>query len=68
MRLLESALRDGSRDVAIRNTLAVLYSSRNRFPDAARLLEEALQLNPDEPLTWLNAGSCLAGDGTKESG
>ena len=27
-----------------------------RRSDAARLLEEALQLNPDEPLTWLNAG------------
>jgi tetratricopeptide (TPR) repeat protein len=56
MSLLESALRDGSRDVAIRNTLAVLYSTRDRFPDARRLLEEALKLNPDEPLSWLNAG------------
>jgi tetratricopeptide (TPR) repeat protein len=56
MTLLESAMREGSRDVGIRNTLAVLYGSRNRFPDALRLLEEALKLNPDEPLTWLNLG------------
>jgi tetratricopeptide (TPR) repeat protein len=56
MQLLQSALRDGSRDVSVRNTLAVLYGSRNRFPDAVRLLEDALQLKADEPLTWLNAG------------
>ena len=65
MRLLESALREGSRDVAIRNTLAVLYGARNRFPDALRLLEDALQLNPDEPLTWLNAGVAWQATGQK---
>ena len=65
MSLLESALRDGSRDVAIRNTLAVLYGARNRFPDALRLLEEALKLNPDEPLTWLNAGVAWQAVGQK---
>ncbi|HSU69129.1 MAG TPA: tetratricopeptide repeat protein, partial [Tepidisphaeraceae bacterium] len=65
MSLLESALREGSLDVAIRNTLAVLYGSRNHFPDALRLLEEALKLNPDEPLTWLNAGVAWQAIGQK---
>jgi tetratricopeptide (TPR) repeat protein len=65
MTLLESALRDGSRDVAIRNTLAVLYGARGRFSDALRLLEEALKLNPDEPLTWLNAGVAWQAVGQK---
>jgi tetratricopeptide (TPR) repeat protein len=63
--LLESALREGSRDVAVRNTLAVLYGGENRFPDAIRLLEEALRINPDEPLTWLNAGVAWQATGQK---
>jgi Tfp pilus assembly protein PilF len=65
MQLLESALRAGSRDVSVRNTLAVLYGGRNRFPDALRLLEDALQLKPDEPLTWLNAGVAWQATGQK---
>jgi Flp pilus assembly protein TadD len=65
MGLLESALREGSGDIAIRNTLAVLYASRNRFSDASRLLDEALKLNPDEPLTWLNAGVAWQAAGQK---
>ncbi|HXA49952.1 MAG TPA: tetratricopeptide repeat protein [Candidatus Acidoferrum sp.] len=65
MQLLESALREGSRDVSLRNTLAVLYGGRNRFPDALRLLEEALQLKPEEPLTWLNAGVAWQATGQK---
>jgi Flp pilus assembly protein TadD len=59
-------MREGSRDVGIRNTLAVLYGSRNRFPDALRLLEEALKLNPDEPLTWLNLGVASQALGQKD--
>src|SRR5215472_12525247 len=65
MQLLESALREGSRDVSVRSTLAVVYGGRNRFPDALRLLEEALQLKPDEPLTWLNAGVAWQATGQK---
>jgi tetratricopeptide (TPR) repeat protein len=65
MQLLELALREGLRDVSIRNTLAVLYGSQNRFPDALRLLEPALQLKPDEPLTWLNAGVAWQATGQK---
>ena len=43
-------------DVAARNALAVAYGSQNRFESADRLLEKTIQLNPDEPLTWLNLG------------
>jgi hypothetical protein len=43
-------------DVAARNALAVAYGSQYRFASADRLLEKTIQLNPDEPLTWLNLG------------
>jgi len=49
----------------VRNTLAVVYGGRNRFPGALRLLEEALQLKPDEPLTWLNVGVAWQATGQK---
>ena len=59
--LLESGTRT-SADVAL-NALAVLYGKQNRFPEAsATAVSEALQVNPDEPLSWLNLGVCLAGE------
>jgi len=64
--LLETALGRGSRDVPMRNTLAVLYGSENRFSEAERLLEEALHINSDEPLTWLNVGVVRQALGQKE--
>jgi Flp pilus assembly protein TadD len=41
------------------NSLAVVYSRKQRFDDALRLLSDAVRINPDEPLSWLNLGVSL---------
>jgi Flp pilus assembly protein TadD len=64
--LLEGALVSLPREVPLRNTLAVLYGAQGRFADAARLLDETVKLNPDEPLTWLNLGVATQALGQKK--
>ncbi|MEO8130537.1 MAG: tetratricopeptide repeat protein, partial [Bryobacteraceae bacterium] len=47
------------------NSLAVLYSSKQRFDDALPLLTRAVQAEPEDPLSWLNLGVCLEAKGDR---
>jgi tetratricopeptide (TPR) repeat protein len=63
--LLESAILDAPRVSAFRNTLAVLYGRKERFAEAIKILEEARQIDADDPVTWLNLGVCRQALGQK---
>src|SRR6185369_7264485 len=63
--LLEPALSRLPGDTSLLNGLAVLYARMERYDDALRLLSRATQVNPDEPLTWLNLGVSLEAKGDR---
>jgi predicted CXXCH cytochrome family protein len=64
--IIERALPTFPRDTSLLNTLAVLYGRKQRFEDALRLLSNALHINPDEPLSWLNLGVCRQAKGDQK--
>jgi Flp pilus assembly protein TadD len=64
--LLEPALSRLPGDTSLLNSLAVLYARMERYDDALRLLSRATQVNPDEPLTWLNLGVSLEAKGDRK--
>ena len=64
--LLEPALERMPADTALLNSLAVVFARTQRFGDALNLLSKAVQLNPDEPLTWLNLGVSLEAKGDRK--
>lgn len=43
------------------NSLAILYVAKGRFEDGLRVLNQAIQLRPDDAATWVNLGVCLEG-------
>ena len=57
--LLEPAIDRIPGQPSLLNSLAVVYSRKQRFDDALRLLSDAVRINPDEPLSWLNLGVSL---------
>jgi len=57
--LLEPAIERIPQQPSLLNSLAVVYSRKQRFDDALRLLSDAVRVNPDEPLSWLNLGVSL---------
>ena len=63
--VLEPALARMADDTSLLNGLAVLYSRKERFDDAMRLLSKAVRVNPDEPLSWLNLGVSLEAKGDR---
>ena len=61
--ILEPAVEKMIEDTSLLNGLAVLYSRKQRFDDALRLLSNAVRLKPDEPLSWVNLGVSLEAKG-----
>jgi tetratricopeptide (TPR) repeat protein len=59
IKLVEPAVSRIPNHAALLNSLAVLYAHKQRFDDALGLLSRAVQLQPDDPLSWLNLGVCL---------
>jgi Flp pilus assembly protein TadD len=64
--ILEPAAERMAGDTSILNSLAVLYSRKGRFDDALRLLSKAVNVNPDERLSWLNLGVSLEAKGDRK--
>jgi tetratricopeptide (TPR) repeat protein len=63
---LETALGRMPREVDLLTSLAVAHAHEGRFAEALRLLERALEIDRDVPLTWFNLGVCLQQKGDKE--
>jgi predicted CXXCH cytochrome family protein len=61
--LLRPALLRMPKNAAILNSLAIVYSSNGRFDEALPLLTKAVELSPDDPLSWLNLGVCREAKG-----
>jgi Flp pilus assembly protein TadD len=59
VKLVEQALKQLPANTSLLNSLSVLYARQERFDDALGLLSKALQIDPDDPLSWLNLGVCL---------
>ena len=64
--LLEPALVRMTEHTGLLNSLAVLYASKQRFDDALPLLSRAVQIEPENPLSWLNLGVCLEAKGDRD--
>lgn len=64
--LLEACTRTTPDNVALLNALAVLYARQSRFEDASNLLLRALQINADDPTSWLNFGVFLQAKGDRK--
>ena len=60
---LEPAVARMPEQSGLLNTLAVLYVSKQRFDDGLRLVARAVQIGPEDPLSWLNFGVCLEAKG-----
>jgi Flp pilus assembly protein TadD, contains TPR repeats len=61
--LLEKALHGTPKNTAVLNSLAVAYSSKGRFDNALPLLTSAVEMSPDDPISWLNLGVCREAKG-----
>lgn len=59
IRILEPALERMPEDLSLLNSLAVAYAGKNRFDESLGLLGRAVQVNAQDPLSWLNLGVCL---------
>jgi Flp pilus assembly protein TadD len=59
-------LEKGPDDVSILNARSVLYARQNRFREATDLVTKALQMNADDPISWVNFGVCLQANGDKK--
>jgi hypothetical protein len=58
-----SALARFPNDVPLLNTIAVVYAGQSRFDEALALMERAVRLAPDDPVSWLNLGVCMEAKG-----
>ncbi len=58
-----SALARFPNDVPLLNTVAIAYAGQSRFDDALTLMERAVRLAPDDPVSWLNLGVCREAKG-----
>ena len=56
--MLEPALSEDPENTNLLNSLAVAYAFVERFSDALKLMEKAVAIDPDDPLSWLNLGVC----------
>jgi predicted CXXCH cytochrome family protein len=59
-------LESGPDDVSVLNARSVLYARQNRFREATDAVSKALQINADDPVSWLNFGVCLQASGDKK--
>jgi Flp pilus assembly protein TadD len=64
--LLEPALQREPDNTALLNCLAVAYAFVERFNDALKLMQKAVSLDRDDPLSWLNLGVCLQQQGDSQ--
>jgi tetratricopeptide (TPR) repeat protein len=64
--LVEPALTRIPNHSALLNSLAVLYAQKQRFGEALGLLAKAVQVQPDDALSWLNLGVCLEAKGDRK--
>ena len=58
-----SALTRFPNDVPLLNTIAIAFVGQSRFDDALTLMERAVRLAPDDPVSWLNLGVCKEAKG-----
>ena len=61
-KLLES----GPEDASVLNARSVLYGRQNRFREATDSVSKALQMNADDPISWVNFGVCLQANRDKK--
>ncbi|MBI2684725.1 MAG: tetratricopeptide repeat protein [Acidobacteria bacterium] len=52
-------------DAKVLNALAILYVDQNRSADALKLMYRAIELEPDDPASWLNLGVCREATGDR---
>jgi Flp pilus assembly protein TadD len=50
-------------ELPLLNSLAVLFSRIQKFDDALQLLSKAVQINPEDPLSWFNLGVAFEAKG-----
>jgi tetratricopeptide (TPR) repeat protein len=64
--LVADAVKRLGQSVPLLNSLSVIYGRLQRFEDGLDAASQALRVNPEDPVSWLNLGVCLHAKGEKK--